>query len=264
MKRNSNFISVLIACVMISCWSFEAKAQQDNQETVYLKNGSVIHGVIIEQRPNEQIKIQTPDGSVFICNITDVEKITKNVPIANVQAQNPAVSAAAAEEEELAVVCYRPKGYRGFGDFSAGTITDTKAKGFVSFSTSHGYQFNPYFFMGAGLGLDYNSKRDRIFMPIFANVRFNIINKRVSPYIDLRGGYSPISDADGGYFNFSTGVSIMFKPRFGLYAGFTYTMQQMSVIRTYTNYSYSTNRQNLSFTENEYMHYVGFKVGLEF
>jgi len=35
-------------------------------DVVYLKNGSVITGSIIEQIPNETIKIQTRDGSVFV------------------------------------------------------------------------------------------------------------------------------------------------------------------------------------------------------
>ena len=38
---------------------------QSLQEVVYLKNGSVIRGTIIEQVPNESLKIQTSDGSVF-------------------------------------------------------------------------------------------------------------------------------------------------------------------------------------------------------
>ena len=36
------------------------------QDVVYLRNGSIIRGVIIEQIPNESLKIQTPGGSVFV------------------------------------------------------------------------------------------------------------------------------------------------------------------------------------------------------
>ena len=35
-------------------------------ETVHLKNGSMIRGVIIEQIPEKTLKIQTADGSVFV------------------------------------------------------------------------------------------------------------------------------------------------------------------------------------------------------
>ena len=52
-------------------------AAQNYTEVVYLKNGSVIKGVIIEQVPNVSLKIKTSDGSLIICQMNDVEKITK-------------------------------------------------------------------------------------------------------------------------------------------------------------------------------------------
>ena len=52
-------------------------AAQNYTEVVYLKNGSVIKGVIIEQVPNVSLKIKTNDGSLIICQMNEVEKITK-------------------------------------------------------------------------------------------------------------------------------------------------------------------------------------------
>ena len=54
-----------------------ARAQDQKQDVVYLKNGSIIRGYIIEQIPNQTIKIKTSDGSVFVYSMNDVEKITK-------------------------------------------------------------------------------------------------------------------------------------------------------------------------------------------
>ena len=45
------------------------------QEVVYLKNGSIIKGVVIEQVPGESLKIQTYDGSIFVYKMSEVEKI---------------------------------------------------------------------------------------------------------------------------------------------------------------------------------------------
>jgi TM2 domain-containing membrane protein YozV len=50
---------------------------QNYEEVVYLKNGSIIRGTIIEQIPNQSIKIQTRDGNVFVYNMAEVEKLTK-------------------------------------------------------------------------------------------------------------------------------------------------------------------------------------------
>ena len=47
------------------------------QDVVYLKNGSIIRGLIIEQIPNVSLKIQTVDGSVFVYKIDEIEKMTK-------------------------------------------------------------------------------------------------------------------------------------------------------------------------------------------
>jgi len=46
-------------------------------DVVYLKNGSVVRGVIIEQVPGVSLKIQTSDGSVFFYKMDEIEKITK-------------------------------------------------------------------------------------------------------------------------------------------------------------------------------------------
>ena len=47
------------------------------QDVIYLKNGSIIRGTIIEQVPNVSIKIQTKDGNVFVYKMEEVEKMTK-------------------------------------------------------------------------------------------------------------------------------------------------------------------------------------------
>ena len=60
-------------------------AAQNYQEVVYLKNGSVIRGVIIEQIPNQSVKIQTSDGNIFVYELSQVEKITKEQVMAPVQ-----------------------------------------------------------------------------------------------------------------------------------------------------------------------------------
>jgi len=51
--------------------------KSEMQDVVYLKNGSIIKGMIIEQIPGVSIKIQTKDGSVFVYNIDEISKMTK-------------------------------------------------------------------------------------------------------------------------------------------------------------------------------------------
>lgn len=62
-------------------------AQQNYDDVVYLKNGSIIRGMIIEQIPNVSLKIQTKDNSVLVYNMEDVEKMTKEPVQENSSAQ---------------------------------------------------------------------------------------------------------------------------------------------------------------------------------
>lgn len=66
----------LLSIITFVTLAFTMNAQQ-YQDVVYLKNGSVIRGLITEQIPNKSLKIETTDGSIFICDMNDVNKITK-------------------------------------------------------------------------------------------------------------------------------------------------------------------------------------------
>lgn len=52
-------------------------AQTPTKDVVFLKNGSVVRGVITEINPNVNLKISTPDGNLFVFEMKDVEKIIK-------------------------------------------------------------------------------------------------------------------------------------------------------------------------------------------
>lgn len=49
------------------------------EDVVYLKNGSIIRGMIIEQIPNVSLKIKTEGGSVFYYRMEEVKKISKEL-----------------------------------------------------------------------------------------------------------------------------------------------------------------------------------------
>lgn len=70
-------IKCLIALLVAFILSWETVAQNNYVDCLYLKNGSILKGVILEQSPSGPIKIQTGDGSVFVYPLSDVLKITK-------------------------------------------------------------------------------------------------------------------------------------------------------------------------------------------
>src|SRR5688500_4410458 len=56
---------------------FNIFSQDVSKDVVFLKNGSVIKGEILEMTPGGNIKIETADGSVFVFAMEDVEKTSK-------------------------------------------------------------------------------------------------------------------------------------------------------------------------------------------
>jgi hypothetical protein len=70
-------IQLLFVLVSLSFLFGFAFSQNLSKDIIYLKNGSVIKGEIIEQIPNKSIKIQTSDGSIFVYDFSDIEKIAK-------------------------------------------------------------------------------------------------------------------------------------------------------------------------------------------
>ena len=46
-------------------------------DVVYLKNGGVVRGVIVEQRPNQSLRVETRDGSVLIFKLDEVDRFGK-------------------------------------------------------------------------------------------------------------------------------------------------------------------------------------------
>ena len=52
-------------------------AQNNLQDVVHLRNGSIIRGTIIEQVPNRSLTIETADGSLFVLAIDEVERMSR-------------------------------------------------------------------------------------------------------------------------------------------------------------------------------------------
>ena len=51
------------------------QAQSGMNDRVFLKNGSIIRGAILEMIPDSTVKIHTSDGSLFVFRVSEIEKI---------------------------------------------------------------------------------------------------------------------------------------------------------------------------------------------
>lgn len=86
--------------------------------------------------------------------------------------------------------------------------------------------------MGGGLAINYWFDLESVNAPIFAHVRSEIhkaYNKRISPYIETRVGYS-VGDIEGFFCAPAAGCHIYFgKSKMGLSIGLGYNVQMTKV-----------------------------------
>jgi len=81
---------VLILFALVTTLAF---AQRNYQDVVYLKNGTIIRGMIIEQVPNKSLKIETADKNLFVYQIDEIEKFTKEqISVGNEKAEKLSAS----------------------------------------------------------------------------------------------------------------------------------------------------------------------------
>lgn len=216
-----------------------AYSQIPLQEAVHLKNGSIIRGTVIEQIIGQSLKVQTADGSIFVYQMDEVEKITKE------NRMQPARTASLAPAGNIT-------GYRGFVDFGFTKGLGDSGENRFELTTSHGYQFTPYFFTGAGLGIHYYmdmwwNDENIPFIPLFIDLRGNLMQGSIVPFIGLKGGYSLVVD-DGLY-----GVGLYAAPSVGV----KYMLSETFALNLSLGYSYQQD-------EDDNISGISIKIGAEF
>lgn len=191
------------------------------QDVVYLKNGSVIKGTVVEMVPNQTIKIQTADGSLFVYQTSEVDRVERD-------SNKRSVS----NDEETGD--YLERGFRGIIDLSSHYgVGDAEDNYLLTASFTPGYQITHFLFVGCGaaptLALYDNKYRDEVetafILPVYGAIRFDFINAKVSPFLDIRSGYSITNDCKGFYGYAGAGCRIF---RWSLSAGYTYQKNESS------------------------------------
>ncbi|MDY3090160.1 MAG: hypothetical protein SOW66_03465 [Porphyromonas sp.] len=68
----------LLVSALILGASLSLEAQQKDIEVVYLRNGSILKGKILEHALGKSLKLETSDGSIFVLQENEIERITRN------------------------------------------------------------------------------------------------------------------------------------------------------------------------------------------
>lgn len=177
MKKIYSFLFLVSVCCALSA--------QQIKETVYLRNGSVIKGQVIEQEPDGIVKIQTGDGSILVYKMSEVERISKDI------AQSSS----------------KDGRHRGL-DFSvdAGSHIAKGGSGKVSAEIELGKRFNKNFYWGMGTGAFIPTGDEDLAIPITTAFKlfFPLRSSSLTPGAVFRAGYvvntaGDISVGEGEY-----------------------------------------------------------------
>lgn len=124
------------------------------------------------------------------------------------------------------------RGYRGFLEWSSSVRSDNfgvfdihgnltmerQSMFYTGFSTSHGYQINPMFFIGAGLGMERCGKLDNWVAPIFIQGRIDLKLGKFTPFGDLRLGAN-VAEGAGIYISPTIGYRFNWGRKMGVNLG---------------------------------------------
>ena len=201
--------------------------QTQYQDVVYLKDGSVLRGIIIEQIPSQSITIETTNRNVYIVQMSDIETMIK-VPY-----NGSGGSRTDSSYNSMGTGLRR--GFKGIFEMGHMFGTGDYSINRLQLNILLGHQANPYFSFGFGLGLRYYyvstvSYGNRYYdhstvIPILSDFRVNFLDNKISPYLSCGIGYSL-------YWNEALselqGIGLLFNPT----AGVTFKVANRAAIHT--------------------------------
>lgn len=241
----------LTLVIMLTFIALPLNAQK-TKDVLYLKNGSIIYGKLMEISENKY-KIQTSDGSLFIYSSEEVEKFVK---------ENPAFDG-------------RKINGTGFA-LEAGLLVGAQRSEFdapFSFNFLINFTNNTKNIFGIGSGVEFLGST---FTPLFFEYKHLFYDRKTTPFVFLRGGgllhlggdnendddnypydqYNYPTDYKGGAsFGFGTGISWA-REESETYLSFGYRYAQTS----YREMNYN----NQTYTYKNYFNRLEVKFGFKF
>ena len=214
-----------------------AQAEPGREDVVYLKDGGILRGEIIEMTHGESLKILTAGRNVFVVMMEEVEKIARE-----------------------------PDGKARSGYMNQTGMDLLYGNGHTTgrFRMVNGYWLTPRFSAGLGVGLTPYADPLNL-APLFLDMNFRFLQARTTPYAGLRAGYSfslatdnsNIRDHHGGFMiNPSAGLVFDTLSGFGWFLNVGYNLEHAG----YTRLSWDNRAGRTDITYRR----IQFGFGLEF
>ncbi|MCH7535230.1 MAG: hypothetical protein IH948_05725 [Bacteroidetes bacterium] len=172
---NTKFQTILKKHSMILMLCFvlftNSNAQTPTEDVVYLKDGSVIRGSVLESGIKTKVRIIS-GGNQWVFDISEVDTVIREVIPSKIEKQ----------------LQHKEKGYYGIISLAPMHGYDNLGSGIKSFSIHfiNGYQINERWALGIGTGIDFYYGS---FYPIFLHSTFSSHKGSFSPFISSKLGY---------------------------------------------------------------------------
>lgn len=183
--RNIAIVSSLLITLV---WSNATWAQEAMQDVIYLKNGSIYKGTIIEEVPNISYKIRIAGGSVIAIQLPEIDRLTK---------EELSHGTCGRGVRDTTRFMARKKGY-----FNVLQVLIENKQGGVRFV--NGYKFGRFGYLGIGVGFDRvfssplngrinNLQADAlegVYLPLYLFYSGDVKQRRLTPYYAIEAGYT--------------------------------------------------------------------------
>ena len=228
MRRVLPLLVLLLVCV-------GSLAAQEMEDVVYLRDGTVVRGEIIEQVPGQSIRIRTRDGSVYVYTMNLIERIVRE-PVQAPAAAEPA----ATPQAEGPQLRHARKGFwiglgLGYGSFGFEDLPERegggsgmlKLGGTLSQSLQIGVQSNGWF---------------KSYSEVDGSITFSVLTGIVQFYPVQNGGLYVVGGAGAGVLSASAIGYTATESGFGWVFGVGYDLRLggMFSLTPYVNYFAAT------------------------
>lgn len=161
-------------------------AQITMVDVVYMKNRSYLRGEIIQTVPEKHVKLIVASKDTLVIPITDIDSIRKENVVIPVK------------PGKLVKYFFLTEIHTGAGAIDGEDKSDPKTgMGMFGFGVVNGIAITSRINLGVFTGIDF--WRNRGFIPVCFDYRYNFLSTYATPYFSFRGGYSFGWSGDGRY-----------------------------------------------------------------
>ncbi len=194
MTKTLKLIFLCLGCFI----SLSTLAQKNSEDVIYLKDGSVLRGEIIEMN-DDQIKIQILGGSILVYDRSEMDRMEKQAPIFN---------------GKLKERYMKTKGVYYLGETGFLWQNPYEDAPGVNIQAAAGYMWSPQ--LATGIGIGASAYLDYFLMPIYLDLRSQL-TETIYAFVDIGYGIKTNKRedyvTDRGGFMINPGIGFKFNTK---------------------------------------------------